>query len=900
MANSKNTIQNIPLLGSLNLNTLKTDVKQFEGYNEKNSTVFGGELGPIWQKKDTNSTSYSADYDVLLFNNKGKNIRLGADMSNGHIESVVVYSNYDHSESISYKIFKSINLNEYLGIPNVEWAAAGINGDDFYVFYKSTNARVIYKKKNGVDVGQITLTHNFLKDTIQYFSSKVGDSFHDIICLSNTSDNKATFIIDPHSNNPTIIYGTDAWEPSSSNSAFIANFGLNNESVEIYQDAPIDLTTTTNKYHKFTYNFNNNTSSFGNGVDNTVYIINPYGGCVRTLSIQYSTSALGQKSTIDVNPFTVTMYVPYFTDSDETFIKGEALIFPNKFARVITGHNGLYKVPGVRSNRGHDIDFYTVNNQLATINFGGIPITSMLSYDNNRLSISSSYIDTNATGAYSTTITYKNSDGEFIMAGFNNNKIGDFSSTDNFINKFDDPSEYLKSLVIDKSFILLLGTNATTKIFDINNLSFIENAYAIGYIFSEVPINTDVSDTDLDNYPLMGAVYGGGFNAGFEINGAKFTGYLPNPSLMTGFRHKFEGWSNTPPEYIQTYCTISSTVQSAEYNGSDNKYEGTYYPIQSSNNIILPYNLSSEVISGYTNNDMIFSSGTAYPLIYYNNTQKIYSYFLLSAMENVKHTFSLQGQRYAVDDDNIFAISFDSGIISNVVSVVYKKNLEYIGTLPTRSIFYSKLNKTFYQFTGDNIISKMMEASYINEIFYIGQNPSTLSLWICTDRGIYIISDTDMYKLDFITDQVFFQEDEVIVVVEENGALIPYRISLHSKETFEETPIKLKTAFYGLGNEQKAGYDCWYIRLHSNTRKAGKLKMKINTITDSSFQTEEQVKDITSAMYDDNDTVYIKFQPKYQSAVATQLELESDIPIYQISLGVNQIDTVAQQAAFNF
>ena len=42
MANSKNTIQNIPLAAPLNMNMLKTEVKQFNGYNEKNSTVFGG------------------------------------------------------------------------------------------------------------------------------------------------------------------------------------------------------------------------------------------------------------------------------------------------------------------------------------------------------------------------------------------------------------------------------------------------------------------------------------------------------------------------------------------------------------------------------------------------------------------------------------------------------------------------------------------------------------------------------------------------------------------------------------------------------------------------------------------------------------------------------------------
>ena len=53
-------------------------------------------------------------------------------------------------------------------------------------------------------------------------------------------------------------------------------------------------------------------------------------------------------------------------------------------------------------------------------------------------------------------------------------------------------------------------------------------------------------------------------------------------------------------------------------------------------------------------------------------------------------------------------------------------------------------------------------------------------------------------------------------------------------------------------------------------------------------------------MYDVNNQVYIRYQPKYQTAVAMQLELESDIAIYQISLGVNATDTVTQQSKFNF
>ena len=103
-----------------------------------------------------------------------------------------------------------------------------------------------------------------------------------------------------------------------------------------------------------------------------------------------------------------------------------------------------------------------------------------------------------------------------------------------------------------------------------------------------------------------------------------------------------------------------------------------------------------------------------------------------------------------------------------------------------------------------------------------------------------------------------------------------------------------------MGSELKATFDCWYIRLHSETRENGKLKVKVNTITDTSFESEEKTFELQKSMYDDNDQIYIKYQPKYQSAVAIQLELESDVPIYQISLGVNQTDAITQQTKFNF
>ena len=116
----------------------------------------------------------------------------------------------------------------------------------------------------------------------------------------------------------------------------------------------------------------------------------------------------------------------------------------------------------------------------------------------------------------------------------------------------------------------------------------------------------------------------------------------------------------------------------------------------------------------------------------------------------------------------------------------------------------------------------------------------------------------------------------------------------------EESPIKLKTCFYGLGLNRKALFDCWYIRVFDSKRENSYLKLKVNTITDVSRESEEKVFKLSPSDFDNNNIAYIKYQPKYQEAVAMQLELESNVQIYQIDLGVSVNDSVTQIAHNNF
>ena len=52
MAN-KNDVTRIPLDGLLNLNKYRSDITQFEGFNKKNSPIYGGVLSPLYGEKQT-------------------------------------------------------------------------------------------------------------------------------------------------------------------------------------------------------------------------------------------------------------------------------------------------------------------------------------------------------------------------------------------------------------------------------------------------------------------------------------------------------------------------------------------------------------------------------------------------------------------------------------------------------------------------------------------------------------------------------------------------------------------------------------------------------------------------------------------------------------------------------
>ena len=943
MANAKNTIQNIPLTGLLNLNTLKADVRQFQDYNEKNSTVFGGELSPLWYARSNvpRVESYTLMAHYPVYNSSGKCFILDGTneyrlyKASGHTnltDDDLVRKN-GSTVFFTVPIFFKVNVKQsvnYVGFDAYNYKLFIISNHKFYV---CNNRTFIEETLFRHEVFDLTDTDHFSQINVQASGTyKMSIRIHDrwIALFEQTTNNATIFNIYAYASN-TIF--TKTITPTSYNSkAFVILDEFRNKAYFISKGGKISSEESIPELWEMTYS----TSTVGDPskiqptnnvyeipVDylkyrvwapNTdyadTYVFAPYtaSGCRVYKNDLYTGDPAhpGQKILVDKR---AGMVANWYKSWDQSI--------NNNYTKN-TGHDGNGYIPGYNLGRignSANIGVYTLDGNIVSFTTGELPIASPLSLSSFDISLSVNFGSADFLSSF-------NCSNEWYAAIYCHPGL-----LEDYVEKgYITVDEAIRNVILDNRYIVMLNTSGGgSSIYDIETEQYIPDASKIGYINTNVPIYEKSEDNP--NRTFMSAAFMSGYNAAFTINKSKFIGYLPQPLIMSyiednGTIEYYENsvmsdsYRDTPDANLQFYLDYGNTTLSPVYIGSNGLYAGATYPISTSGNALIPIGLSSKLISGFTNNDLIQNNKTVYPAFYWNNNIKIYGFYMLSSMENIEGAFALQNQKYAFDDNVIYTINVENGIIVSSNVVCYKKNLRYIGSLPTRAIFYSDFNKTFYQFTGDAIISKMFEASdiIVKSAF---QNPATFSIWINTDKGIYIISDTDMYRLNVSSNNITFNKNEVIMSIPKREQVGPHsyassdtqiNISLYeldntvsgSNVVRSPEPIKFKTCYYGLSGEQKANYDCWYVRLHASNKSSGYIKYRVNTITDKSFFSKEEYKTLTKNDFDENGLAYIKCQPQYQSAVATQLEVETDIPIYQVSLGINATDTVAQMSSLNF
>ena len=324
----------------------------------------------------------------------------------------------------------------------------------------------------------------------------------------------------------------------------------------------------------------------------------------------------------------------------------------------------------------------------------------------------------------------------------------------------------------------------------------------------------------------------------------------------------------------------------------ESSLDGTMYPISTDGNTLYNTPVLMAISDTYINEKIGSIGNYSYILAKSQRQENICGYYEYTLSE-ISKIFITQGSFYGITDRYIFDLSVVNSQLQINRVVANKLDLVFLGAFPNTALFYSKLDKSIYAFTGDAILTKLKEAYRINEIYSTYCDPSRLTMIIATDIGTLIFYQNQTFLLDYIhtKDEIYYDDNTYII-----GDTF---LSLSYKPDYDIAPITLQTEFYGLGSNVKSVNDCVYIRLAKNGIGKGYLKITSYCLNEKTVESKTKTIDIIDSMFDKvTDSFLVRYQPQNQSASGFSVKLETTNPI--ISLSIGHTAEAVQNARINF
>ena len=324
----------------------------------------------------------------------------------------------------------------------------------------------------------------------------------------------------------------------------------------------------------------------------------------------------------------------------------------------------------------------------------------------------------------------------------------------------------------------------------------------------------------------------------------------------------------------------------------ESSLDGTMYPISTDGNTLYNTPVLMDISDTYINEKIGSIGNYSYILAKSQRQENICGYYEYTLSE-ISKIFITQGSFYGITDRYIFDLSVVNSQLQINRVVANKLDLVFLGAFPNTALFYSKLDKSIYAFTGDAILTKLKEAYRINEIYSTYCDPSRLTMIIATDIGTLIFYQNQTFLLDYIhtKDEIYYDDNTYII-----GDTF---LSLSYKPDYDIAPITLQTEFYGLGSNVKSVNDCVYIRLAKNGIGKGYLKITSYCLNEKTVESKTKTIDIIDSMFDKvTDSFLVRYQPQNQSASGFSVKLETTNPI--ISLSIGHTAEAVQNARINF
>ena len=324
----------------------------------------------------------------------------------------------------------------------------------------------------------------------------------------------------------------------------------------------------------------------------------------------------------------------------------------------------------------------------------------------------------------------------------------------------------------------------------------------------------------------------------------------------------------------------------------ESSLDGTMYPISTDGNTLYNTPVLMDISDTYINEKIGSIGNYSYILAKSQRQENICGYYEYTLSE-ISKIFITQGSFDGITDRYIFDLSVVNSQLQINRVVANKLDLVFLGAFPNNALFYSKLDKSIYAFTGDAILTKLKEAYRINEIYSTYCDPSRLTMLVATDIGTLVFYQNQTFLLDYVhtKDKIYYDDNTYII-----GDTF---LSLSYKPDYDIVPITLQTEFYGLGSNVKSVNDCVYIRLAKNGIGKGYLKITSYCLNDKTVESKTKTIDIIDSMFDKvTDSFLVRYQPQNQSASGFSIKLETTNPI--ISLSIGHTAEAVQNARINF
>ena len=345
-------------------------------------------------------------------------------------------------------------------------------------------------------------------------------------------------------------------------------------------------------------------------------------------------------------------------------------------------------------------------------------------------------------------------------------------------------------------------------------------------------------------------------------------------------KHNIEIYrSNSPGENAKYISSFGFGSEGQVVTYKDFSLEGTLYPQNTDNNMLYNLPVLFEAKDSYINEMFVTDKKSSYILVKAQNKETLLGYYLFTETE-VNNIFLTQGQFYGVNDKYIYSVGLDNSVVSINGVVANKQDLMFLGAFPTMALFWSKLDKSLYSFTGDAILRKVKEAYRINNIYNVYCDPSRLTMIISTDIGVIIIYQNQTMLLEEMKEPI-----EHIYYDSNTYVLDDTLLSLSEQEGYEPQNIKLHTEYYGVGSGVKSVNDCVYIRI-ARGKKNGFIKFQSFVLNDRSTASEEKTVDLPDSVFDPiTNSAYIKYQPKNQAGLGFSVKIETTNPVVSMAIG---------------